>query len=65
MATVDDLNTTSELVRRASHRALAARGDVGSLPNLADAIRAEMAEFGRIDLVSVNAVLVPRAGLGS
>lgn len=59
MATVDDLNTTSELVRRAGRRALAIRGDVRSLPDLADAVRAGMAEFGRIDIVSVN------AGIGS
>jgi SDR family mycofactocin-dependent oxidoreductase len=59
MATADDLAATVKLVEDTGARIVATQGDVRDLTSLRTALDAGLAEFGRLDIVIVNAGIAP------
>lgn len=58
MGTAEDLEETADLVRRAGRRVVTCVADVRSQEQLDAAVRAALAEFPSIDIVSANAGIV-------
>jgi NAD(P)-dependent dehydrogenase (short-subunit alcohol dehydrogenase family) len=59
MATAEDLAETVRQVEALDRRVLASRADVRSLPALEEAVRAGVAELGRLDIVLADAGIAP------
>ncbi|MGY1640508.1 mycofactocin-coupled SDR family oxidoreductase [Geodermatophilus sp. SYSU D00703] len=59
MATPEDLARTVEEVEALDRRIVARRADVRSLPDVEEAVRAGVAELGRLDIVLANAGIAP------
>ncbi len=55
LGTAAELDETAELVRKAGRRAYVQKADVRDRAQLEDAVRAGVAELGRLDVVSANA----------
>jgi SDR family mycofactocin-dependent oxidoreductase len=62
MATRDDLDETVRLVEKQGRRALASVVDVRDYDGLSSALRAGVAELGRLDIVVANAGIAPVFG---
>jgi (+)-trans-carveol dehydrogenase len=55
MATMEDMEETAALVRKAGRRVVARKGDVRRQEDLDEAVREGLGEFGHIDVVCANA----------
>lgn len=62
MSSQSDMDETVKLVEEEGKRVLPIKGDVRSWDDVDGAVKAALAEFGRLDLVSANAGIMPTTG---
>jgi SDR family mycofactocin-dependent oxidoreductase len=62
MARQDDMNETVKLIEAEDRRVIPVKGDVRKWDDVQNAVKAAITEFGRLDLVSANAGIMPTTG---
>ena len=62
MSTQDDMDETVKLIEALDRRIVAVKGDVRKWEDVQGAVTAAVGEFGRLDLVSANAGIMPTTG---
>jgi SDR family mycofactocin-dependent oxidoreductase len=62
MSTQEDMDETVKLIEEQDRRVVAVKGDVRNWDDVKNAVDAAIAEFGRLDLVSANAGIMPTTG---
>jgi SDR family mycofactocin-dependent oxidoreductase len=62
MSTQEDMDETVKLIEEQDRRVIAVKGDVRKWEDVQNAVEAAVSEFGRLDLVSANAGIMPTTG---
>jgi SDR family mycofactocin-dependent oxidoreductase len=62
MSTQEDMDETVKLIEALDRRVVAVKGDVRKWDDVQNAVKAALTEFGRLDLVSANAGVMPTTG---
>lgn len=62
MSRQDDMDETVKLIEAEDRRVIPVKGDVRKWEDVQDAVKAAITEFGRLDLVSANAGIMPTTG---
>jgi SDR family mycofactocin-dependent oxidoreductase len=62
MSTQEDMDETVKLIEDQDRRVVAVKGDVRKWEDVQNAVKAAISEFGRLDLVSANAGIMPTTG---
>jgi SDR family mycofactocin-dependent oxidoreductase len=62
MSTQEDMDETVKLIEDQDRRVIAVKGDVRKWEDVQNAVQAAVSEFGRLDLVSANAGIMPTTG---
>ncbi len=62
MSTQEDMDETVKLIEALDRRVVAVKGDVRKWDDVQNAVKAAVTEFGRLDLVSANAGIMPTTG---
>jgi SDR family mycofactocin-dependent oxidoreductase len=62
MSTQEDMDETVKLIEDQDRRVIAVKGDVRKWDDVQNAVKAAVNEFGRLDLVSANAGIMPTTG---
>jgi SDR family mycofactocin-dependent oxidoreductase len=62
MSTQEDMDETVKLIEDQDRRVVAVKGDVRKWEDVQNAVKAAVKEFGRLDLVSANAGIMPTTG---
>jgi len=62
MSRQDDMDETVKLIEAEDRRVIPVKGDVRKWDDVENAVKAAITEFGRLDLVSANAGIMPTTG---
>jgi SDR family mycofactocin-dependent oxidoreductase len=62
MSRQDDMDETVKLIEAEDRRVIPVKGDVREWDDVQNAVKAAITEFGRLDLVSANAGIMPTTG---
>jgi len=62
MSRQDDMDETVKLIEAEDRRVIPVKGDVRKWDDVQNAVKAAITEFGRLDLVSANAGIMPTTG---
>jgi SDR family mycofactocin-dependent oxidoreductase len=62
MSSQEDMDETVKLIEAQDRRVVAVKGDVRKWEDVQNAVKAAVTEFGRLDLVSANAGIMPTTG---
>lgn len=62
MSRQEDMDETVKLIEAEDRRVIPVKGDVRKWEDVQDAVKAAITEFGRLDLVSANAGIMPTTG---
>jgi SDR family mycofactocin-dependent oxidoreductase len=62
MSRQDDMDETVKLIEAEDRRVIPVKGDVRKWDDVQNAVKAAISEFGRLDLVSANAGIMPTTG---
>jgi SDR family mycofactocin-dependent oxidoreductase len=62
MSRQEDMDETVKLIEAQDRRVVAVKGDVRKWEDVQNAVKAAVTEFGRLDLVSANAGIMPTTG---